>query len=32
LVNAGDWYDFDNDGTVQTDEKRRGNLRLKRIR
>lgn len=32
LVNAGDWYDFDDDGSVQTDEKRRGNLRLKRIR
>lgn len=32
LVNAGDWYDFDADGTVQTDEKRQGNLRLKRIR
>jgi hypothetical protein len=32
LVNAGDWYDFDADGTVQTDEKRQGNLRLKRVR
>lgn len=32
LVNSGDWYDFDNDGTVQTDEKRRGNAALKRIR
>ena len=32
LVNAGDWYDFDNDSTVQTDEKRRGNLRLVRVR
>lgn len=32
LVNAGDWYDFDNDGSVQTDEKRQGNLTLKRVR
>lgn len=32
LVNAGDWYDFDDDGTVQTEEKRRGNLTLKRVR
>ena len=32
LINAGDWYDFDNDGSVQTDEKRQGNLTLKRIR
>lgn len=32
LIRAGDWYDFDNDGTVQTDEKARGNVTLKRIR
>lgn len=32
LVNSGDWYDFDGNDTVQTDEKRRGNLRLKRVR
>ena len=32
LVNSGDWYDLDNDGIVQTDEKRRGNLHLKRVR
>ena len=32
LVNSGDWYDFDNDGTVQTDEKSRGHIALKRVR
>jgi hypothetical protein len=32
LVNSGDWYDFDGDDIVQTDEKRRGNVTLKRIR
>jgi hypothetical protein len=32
LVNSGDWYDFDNDGTVQTVEKSRGRETLKRIR
>lgn len=32
LVNTGDWYDFDGDDTVQTDEKEYGNLRLKRVR
>ena len=32
LVNAGDWYDFDNDGTVQTDEKSRAYMTLKRVR
>ena len=32
LVNSGDWYDFDGDDTVQTDEKRRGNVTLKRVR
>lgn len=32
LVNSGDWYDFDNDGTVQTDEKSRGYATLKRVR
>ena len=32
LVNAGDWYDFDGDATIQTDEKRQGNLRLVRTR
>ena len=32
IVNAGDWYDFDGDGTIQTDEKRQGNLRLVRTR
>lgn len=32
LVNSGDWYDFDGDGTVQTDEKSRGYMSLKRVR
>ncbi|MDB4337163.1 hypothetical protein N9991_00275 [bacterium] len=32
LVNSGDWYDFDDDGTVQTDEKSRGYMSLKRVR
>lgn len=32
LINSGDWYDFDGDGTVQTDEKSRGRITLKRVR
>lgn len=32
LVNAGNWYDFDDDGTVQTDEKSYGALKLRRVR
>lgn len=32
LIRSGDWYDFDGDSTVQTDEKRMGNIRLMRIR
>jgi hypothetical protein len=32
LINAGDWYDFDNSGTISTDEKMPGNYALKRIR
>lgn len=32
IIRAGDWYDFDADGTIQTDEKREGNLKLQRIR
>jgi len=32
LVNLGDWYDFNNDGTVQSEEKQPGNYSLKRIR
>lgn len=32
LIRAGDWYDFDGDDTVQTDEKRTGNIRLMRVR
>lgn len=32
LISAGDWYDFDNDGTVQSDEKQPGGYNLKRVR
>lgn len=32
LVRSGDWYDFDGDDTVQTDEKSVGHISLKRIR
>lgn len=32
LVSAGDWYDFDDDGTVQSSEKDPGNYNLKRVR
>lgn len=32
LINSGDWYDFDGDATIQTDEKEFGNYRLRRIR
>lgn len=32
LVGAGDWYDFDLDGTVQSDEKSPGKFNLKRVR
>ena len=32
LVNAGDWYDYNDDGTVVTTEKLSGNYMLKRIR
>lgn len=32
LINAGDWYDFDGDATIQTDEKEFGNFRLRRVR
>ena len=32
LVTAGDWYDFDDDGTVESDEKQPGQINLKRVR
>lgn len=32
LITAGDWYDFDADGTIQSDEKSPGQFNLKRVR
>lgn len=32
LITAGDWYDFDGDDTVQSDEKSPGVYNLKRVR
>ena len=32
LVEAGDWYDFDNSGTVTTSERTPGLINLKRVR
>ena len=32
LITFGDWYDWDDDGTVETDEKEFGQFALKRIR
>jgi hypothetical protein len=32
LVNAGDWYDFDDDSTVESTEKQPGAYNLKRVR
>jgi len=32
LVSAGDWYDYDNDGTVESTEKSPGVYNLKRVR
>jgi len=32
LVRSGDWYDFDNDGTVETAERQPGYANLKRVR
>lgn len=32
LISAGDWYDFDDDGTVQSSEKSPGAYNLKRVR
>jgi hypothetical protein len=32
LIRAGDWYDFDDDGTVQSSEKEPGYANLRRVR
>lgn len=32
LITAGDWYDFDDDGTIQSDEKSPGLYNLRRVR
>ena len=32
LLTAGDWYDFDDDGTIQSTEKDPGQINLKRVR
>jgi hypothetical protein len=32
LISAGDWYDFDDDGTIQSDEKSPGSYNLRRVR
>lgn len=32
LIKAGDWYDFSGDGTINSDEKEPGKIRLRRIR
>lgn len=32
LITAGDWYDFDNDSTIDTTEKQPGQVNLKRVR
>lgn len=32
LITLGDWYDWDEDGTVSSDEKQPGNYNLKRVR
>ena len=32
LIIAGDWYDFDDDGTIASSEKDPGQINLKRIR
>ena len=32
LLGAGDWYDFDNDGTIVSSEKSPGAINLKRVR
>lgn len=32
LVQAGDWYDFDDDGTIESTEKQPGQMQFKRVR
>jgi hypothetical protein len=32
LINAGDWYDFDGDDTITSNEKQPGQFNLKRVR
>lgn len=32
LISAGDWYDFDNDATIESNEKSPGQYNLKRVR
>lgn len=32
IIRAGDWYDFDDDGVIQSTEKSPGNYTLKRVR
>jgi hypothetical protein len=32
LISAGDWYDFDDDEIIQSDEKQPGQYNLKRVR
>jgi hypothetical protein len=32
LVQSGDWYDFDNSGTISSSEKQPGQYNLKRVR
>ena len=32
IITSGDWYDFDDDGTIQSDEKAPGAYNLRRVR
>jgi hypothetical protein len=32
LITAGDWYDFNDDSTISSDEKSPGQVNLKRVR
>jgi len=32
LITAGDWYDFDNSGTIASGEKSPGQYNIKRVR
>ena len=31
LITAGDWYDFDGDKTIQSDEMSPGRVRMRRV-